>query len=156
MLMAIRKFVDQYIKRERDPSKFPHLVQHKKFSRDKDGKLIVVENGATDWIQEAQSHAKEVGFENIVRKLPDGRVVITSNTTSGVGYYGDGTLISDEPNQAQKDLKEIQKKAVAADKDLKAKFGDRDYLNISRDEFNKLISDYIVKHSGDSEVKKDE
>lgn len=153
--MPIRKFVDQYIKRERKPASFSSKVQNYKFSRDKQGKLIVVENGVTDWVLEAQSHAKEVGFENIVHKLPDGRVVISSNTTAGVGFYGDATLISDEPNQAEKDLKEIQDKAVAANQDLKGKFGDRDYLNISRDDLNKLISDYIAKQSS-QEVKKDE
>lgn len=153
--MPIRKFVDQYLKREIKPSSFPSKVQNHKFSRDKDGKLIVVENGVTDWVLEAQSHAKEVGFENIVKKLPDGRVVVTSNTSSGVGYFGDATLISDEPNQAQKDLKEIQAKAVSANKDLTEKYGERDYLNISRDDLNKLISDYIAKQSS-QEVKKDE
>ena len=153
--MVIRKFADQYIKRERKPSKFETKVQNYKFSRDKDGKLIVVENGATDWVLEAQSHAKEVGFENIVKRLPDGRVVITSNTTAGVGFYGDATVISEEPNQAQKDLKNIQDKAIKANEDLKGKFGDRDYLNISRDDLNKLISDYIAKQSS-QEVKEDE
>ena len=153
--MPIRKFVDQYIKRERKPSSFPSKVQNYKFSRDKDGKLIVVENGLTDWVLEAQSHAKDVGFENIVKKLPDGRVVITSNTSSGIGYYGDATIISDEPNQAQKDLKNIQDKALKANDELKGKFGDRDYLNISRDDLNKLIGDYIAKQSA-QEVKKDE
>lgn len=154
--MAIRKFVDQYIKRERNPAKFESKVQNHKFSRDKDGNLIVVENGITDWILEAQSHAKEVGFENIVKKLPDGRVVITSNTSSGVGFYGDATVISDEPNQAQKDLAAIQAKAIAANKDLNEKFGERDYLNISRGELNKLISDYMAKQTVNAEVKKDE
>lgn len=145
--MAIRRFVDQYIKRERKPASFPTKVQNHKFSRDKVGKLIVVENGVTDWVLEAQSHAKEVGFENIIKKLPDGRVVIMSNTSSGVGFYGDATVISDEPNQAQKDLKNIQDKALAANKDLTEKYGERDYLNISRDDLNKLISDYIAKQS---------
>lgn len=155
--MSIRKFADQYIKRDRKPASFPSKVQNYKFSRDKEGKLIVVENGITDWVLEAQSHAKEVGFENIVKKLPDGRVVVCSNTTSGVGYYGDSTLISDEPNQAQKDLKNIQEKAVKANADLKEKFGDRDYLNISRDDLNKLISDYVAKQSvANTGVKKDE
>ena len=154
--MSIRKFVDQYIKRERAPLKFESKVQNYKFSRDEKGKLIVVENGITDWVLEAQSHAKEVGFENIVKRLPDGRVVITSNTTAGVGFYGDATVISDEPNQAQKDLAAIQAKAVAANKDLNGKFGERDYLNISRDDLNKLISDYISKKAAKTEVKKDE
>ena len=154
--MSIRKFVDQYVKRERKPAEFPSKVQNYKFSRDAKGKLTVVENGLTDWVLEAQSHAKEVGFENIVKKLPDGRVVITSNTSSGVGFYGDATVISEEPNQAQKDLKAIQDKAVAANKDLNEKFGERDYLNISRDDLNKLISDYMAKQAVKTEVKKDE
>lgn len=154
--MPIRKFVDQYIKRERKPAKFETKVQNFKFSRDKDGKLIVVENGMTDWVQEAQSHAKEVGFENIVKRLPDGRVVISSNTSSGVGFYGDATVISDEPNQAQKDLAAIRSRAVAANKELNEKFGERDYLNISRDDLNKLITDYMARQASISEVKKDE
>ena len=45
--MPIRKFVDQYIKRERKPAKFETKVQNHKFSRDAKGKLTVVENGVS-------------------------------------------------------------------------------------------------------------
>lgn len=144
-----RSFIDQYIVRPRKPQKFATKVTKYRFARDEKGVLGVVPNGEKDWYLEAQSHAKEVGFENLVHHLPDGRVVISSNTSSGVGFFGDATLISDEPNQAIKDLDNIKAKAVKADSDLKEKFGDNDYLNISKQELSKLIADYVAKQGGD-------
>ena len=142
-----RSFADQYIVRPRKPQKFETKVTKYRFARDEKGVLGVVPNGEKDWYLEAQSHAKEVGFENLVHHLPDGRVVISSNTSSGEGFFGDATLISDEPNQAIKDLDNIKAKAAKAHSDLNEKFGDNDYLNISKQELSKLIADYVSKQA---------
>ena len=58
-----RSFVDQYIVRPRNPQKFETKVTNYRFARDQKGVLGVVPNGEKDWYLEAQSHAKEVGFE---------------------------------------------------------------------------------------------
>ena len=147
MAIEDRRFIDQYIKRERKPQEFPTKVTNYRFARDEKGVLGVVPNGEKDWYLEVQSHSKEVGFENLVHHLPDGRVVISSTTSSGQGFFGDATCISDEPNQAIKDLDNIKAKAAKADSDLKEKFGDNDYLNISKRELSKLIADFVSKQA---------
>ena len=144
-------YLDSFKRVDAKPAKFRTVYPKKRFKYDEKGNVIVVDDGIFDVKAETQSHAREVGFENVVHRLPDGEIVVTSGTTSGVPMYLDTTRISDEPNQARKDLEAMQSEKKVLD----ATYGDHDWQNISGDELKKVIEDYVASKSVKKGEKKD-
>ena len=144
-------YLDSFKRVGSKPAKFRTVYPKKRFKYDEKGNVVVVDDGVFDVKAETQSHAREVGFENIVHRLPDGEIVVTSGTTSGLPMYLDTTRISNEPNQARKDLEAMQSEKKALD----STFGEHDWQNISGDELKKVIEDYVASKSVRKEEKKD-
>lgn len=113
----------------------------KRFGFDEKHNVIVVDDGVFDVYAETQSHAREVGFENIVHRLPDGQIVVSAQTSSGVGYYMDTTGVSDEPNQAIKDLDRM----AGEKKSLDDTYGEHDWNKITGQELADLVNGYLDK-----------
>lgn len=113
----------------------------KRFGFDEKHNVVVVDDGVFDVYAETQSHAREVGFDNIVHRLPDGKIVVTAQTSSGQGYYLDTTGVSDEPNQAVKDLDRMS----GEKKKLDDTFGEHDWNKITGQEFADLVNGYLEK-----------
>lgn len=126
----------------------------KRFGFDEKHNVVVVEDGVFDVYAETQSHAREVGFENIVHRLPDGQIVVSAQTSSGQGYFMDTTGVSDEPNQAMKDLDRMS----AEKKNLDETFGEHDWNKITGQELADLVNGYLDKKSkaNQPEPKKEE
>ena len=144
-------YLDSFKRVGRKPAKFRTVYPKKRFKYDEKGNVIVVDDGVFDVKAETQSHAREVGFENIVHRLPDGQLVVTSGTTSGVPMYLDTTRISNEPNQARKDLEAMQSQKKALD----STYGEHDWQSISGDELKKVIEDFVASKTPKKEDRKD-
>ena len=144
-------YLDSFKRVYAKPAKFRTVYPKKRFKYDEKGNVIVVDDGVFDVKAETQSHAREVGFENIVHRLPDGQLVVTSGTTSGVPMYLDTTRISNEPNQAHKDLQVMQSQNEVLD----STYGEHDWTKISGDELKKVIEDYVASKTSKKEEKKD-
>ena len=144
-------YLDSFKRVDAKPVKFRTVYPKKRFKYDEKGNVIVVDDGVFDVKAETQSHAREVGFENIVHRLPDGQLVVTSGTTSGVPMYLDTTRISTEPNQARKDLEAMQSEK----KSLDSTYGEHDWNSISGDELQKVIEDYVASKTAKKEDKND-
>lgn len=142
-------YLDSFKRVESKPAKFRTVYPKKRFKYDKKGNVVVVGDGVFDVKAETQSHAREVGFENIVHRLPDGEIVVSSGTTSGTPMYLDATRISNEPNQARKDLEALQEEKKALD----STFGEHDWQGISGEELKKVIDDYIASKAPKKEEK---
>ena len=143
--------LDSYKRLDKKPNAFRTVYPKKRFKYDEHGNVIVVDDGVFDVKAETQSHAREVGFENIVHRLPDGQLVVTSGTTSGVPMYLDTTRISNEPNQAHKDFERMK----SEEKSLNETYGEHEWLNVSGDELKKVIEDYVASKTSKKEEKKD-
>ena len=113
----------------------------KRFGYDKDHRVVVVDDGFFDVYAETQSHAREVGFDNIIHRLPDGQIVVSAQTSSGQGYYLDTTGVSDEPNQAIKDIDRMSSEK----KRLDDTYGVHDWNKITGQELADLVNGYLDK-----------
>lgn len=131
-----------FVRHPRKPAKFRVVYPTKKFARDDHGKVIVVDGPDRDIQKETQSHAHQVGIDNLIQTLPDGTKVV-AGTTGLPSMTGDFTkvpkFVSDIPSPT---------KFNASRQWLDEMFGKHDWEKVSDDDLTKMIKEKLALTNG--------